>query len=65
MENLNGKTAVITGGASGIGLAMAHRFGAAGMNLHGAGTQDATIEYDTSEVPPEQTASPKHRPQAE
>lgn len=33
MENLHGKTAVITGGASGIGLAMAHRFGAAGMNL--------------------------------
>jgi NAD(P)-dependent dehydrogenase (short-subunit alcohol dehydrogenase family) len=33
MDNLDGKTAVITGGASGIGLAMAHRFGAAGMNL--------------------------------
>lgn len=33
MQDLNGRTAVITGGASGIGLAMAHRFGAAGMNL--------------------------------
>jgi len=30
MEQLAGKTAVITGGASGIGLAMAHRFGAEG-----------------------------------
>lgn len=33
MQDLSNKTAVITGGASGIGLAMAHRFGAAGMNL--------------------------------
>jgi len=33
MDDLSGRTAVITGGASGIGLAMAHRFGAAGMNL--------------------------------
>ena len=33
MNDLTGRTAVITGGASGIGLAMAERFGAAGMNL--------------------------------
>ena len=33
MKELKGKTAVITGAASGIGLAFAHRFGAEGMNL--------------------------------
>jgi len=33
MQELTGKTAVITGAASGIGLAMAHRFGAEGMQL--------------------------------
>lgn len=33
MEDLTGKTAVITGGASGIGLAMAERFATAGMKL--------------------------------
>lgn len=33
MQDLQDKTAVITGAASGIGLAMAHRFGAAGMKL--------------------------------
>jgi len=33
MEELSGKTAVITGAASGIGLALAHHFGAEGMQL--------------------------------
>jgi NAD(P)-dependent dehydrogenase (short-subunit alcohol dehydrogenase family) len=33
LGELQGKTAVITGGASGIGLAMAQRFGAEGMNV--------------------------------
>ncbi|MGI8839654.1 MAG: SDR family NAD(P)-dependent oxidoreductase [Caulobacteraceae bacterium] len=33
MDDLNGKVAVITGGASGIGLAMAEAFGAQGMKL--------------------------------
>lgn len=33
MENFQGKTAFITGGASGIGFAMAKAFGAAGMNV--------------------------------
>lgn len=33
MDDLNGRTAVVTGGASGIGLAMARAFGAEGMNV--------------------------------
>jgi NAD(P)-dependent dehydrogenase (short-subunit alcohol dehydrogenase family) len=33
MQELRGKVAVVTGGASGIGLAMARRFGAEGMKL--------------------------------
>ncbi|BAN03122.1 SDR family NAD(P)-dependent oxidoreductase [Ilumatobacter coccineus] len=33
MQELDGKTAVITGAASGIGLALAERFGSAGMKL--------------------------------
>lgn len=33
MENLAGKTAVVTGAAGGIGLAMAQRFAKAGMNV--------------------------------
>jgi len=33
MDDLKGKTAFITGGASGIGFGMAHAFGRAGMNV--------------------------------
>lgn len=33
MQDFEGKVAVITGGASGLGLAMARRFGAAGMKI--------------------------------
>ncbi|MEO8540324.1 MAG: SDR family NAD(P)-dependent oxidoreductase [bacterium] len=33
MESFEGKTAVVTGGASGLGLAMATRFAEAGMNI--------------------------------
>ncbi len=33
MKDLAGKTAFVTGGASGIGLSMARAFGAAGMNV--------------------------------
>ena len=33
MQSFEGKVAVVTGGASGLGLAMAHRFAEAGMNI--------------------------------
>ena len=33
MDELTGRVAVVTGGASGIGLAMAERFAAEGMHL--------------------------------
>ena len=43
LGNLAGKTAVITGGASGIGLAMAERFGAEGMNVVIADVEDTAL----------------------
>ena len=45
-----GKTAVITGGASGIGLALAHRFGAAGMRLLVADIEEPALETATKEL---------------
>ena len=41
MRDLTGKTAFITGGASGLGLAMAHAFGGAGMNVMLADIEEA------------------------
>ncbi len=44
MRDLNGKVGVITGGASGIGLAMAERFGREGVKLVIADIQEDAIE---------------------
>ena len=44
MRDVAGKVAVITGGASGIGLAMAERFGQAGIKLVIADIQEDAIE---------------------
>ena len=43
MEELDGRTAFITGGASGIGLAAAHRLGGEGMNLVIADVEEAAL----------------------
>lgn len=50
MENLEGRTAVITGGASGIGLALANRLGHAGMNLVIADIERAALDTATSQL---------------
>ncbi len=50
MQELSGKTAAITGAASGIGLAMAHRFGAAGMNLVLGDVEPDALDAATSEL---------------
>lgn len=44
MQDLRGKTAFITGGAGGIGFAMAEAFGRAGMNVMLADIEAATLE---------------------
>ena len=45
-----GRTAVITGGASGIGLAIAHRLGAAGMRLLPADIDEAALQGAAAEL---------------
>ena len=50
MRELNGKTAVITGGASGIGRALAERFGREGMNLVLVDIESATLEETAHEL---------------
>jgi len=43
MDDVRGKTAFITGGASGLGLAMAHAFGEAGMQVMLADIEEAPL----------------------
>jgi NAD(P)-dependent dehydrogenase (short-subunit alcohol dehydrogenase family) len=50
MNDLQGKTAVITGAASGIGLALAHRFGQAGMNLVAADVEVDALASAVAEL---------------
>lgn len=50
MQDLNGKVAVVTGGASGIGRAMADRFAAAGMKLVLADIERAPLEAAAKEL---------------
>ncbi len=50
MEDLKGKTAFITGGASGLGLAMAHAFGEAGMQVMLADIEQDALDKAVSEL---------------
>lgn len=49
MENLNAKTAVITGGASGMGKAFARRLGEAGMNIVIADIEEPVLNETVAE----------------
>lgn len=50
MELVEGKVAVVTGAASGIGLALAHRFARAGLRIVLADVEAAALEAATSAV---------------
>ena len=50
MRELVGKTAVVTGAASGIGLELAHRFGQAGMRVVVADVERVALERAASEL---------------
>lgn len=45
MEQLEGRVAVVTGGASGIGLALARRFGKAGMRVAVADIEEPALDH--------------------
>jgi NAD(P)-dependent dehydrogenase (short-subunit alcohol dehydrogenase family) len=55
MQMLQGKTAVITGASSGIGLAMAARFSQEGMNVVMADIEHAALDVATRSMPPART----------
>jgi NAD(P)-dependent dehydrogenase (short-subunit alcohol dehydrogenase family) len=50
MQDLSGKVAVVTGGASGIGLALVERFAAEGMKLVVADIEEAALEKAVAQV---------------
>ncbi len=50
MDDVRGKTAFITGGASGLGLAMAHAFGEAGMNVMLADIEEGPLQQAVAEL---------------
>ena len=50
MQDLSGKTAVVTGAASGIGRAMANRFAAAGMNVALSDIEAPRLDEAVAEV---------------
>ena len=52
MDDLRGKVAVITGGASGMGLAFAHRFAAVGMHLAIADIEVPAIDSALADLRP-------------
>jgi len=51
MEELSGKVAVVTGGASGIGLALAHAFAGAGMRLVLADIEADALDKAVADLP--------------
>lgn len=50
MSKLSGKTALITGGSSGIGLAIARRFAAEGAQVYIAGRRQAQLDQAIKEI---------------
>jgi NAD(P)-dependent dehydrogenase (short-subunit alcohol dehydrogenase family) len=50
MEDLEGRVAVVTGGAGGIGRAMGERFGAEGMSVVLADVEEAALERTVGEL---------------
>lgn len=56
MLKLSGKTAVVTGGNSGIGLAIATRFAAEGASVFIFGRREAELQHAIAQIGPNATA---------